>query len=318
MATAWRSTTPPSAELSDPRNLRVLVVGEETEPIVRALQATARVTAAAGTPAEFDTERPHDIYVFQGWLPELLPDASVILVGPPDVEALGLQELPALESAPRAARDSVLLRHVDPLEMALSQTRRYRAPPELAVDLDVDGGAVLAHGVVQRKRLVLIGLDLLAPSATISPWYPVFWSNVLQWSDPFNPRGDDLPLTPDRPAQLIAHPQADALDVVHPSGARSDFPVTAPALLDAREIGTYVVRQYREGEVLAQTRLVVEPPEGEVGAGSAQTMTGVAAPPAGATAGVPESFELWPILAALALVFLIAEWWWFHRVRGLR
>jgi len=151
-----------------------------------------------------------------------------------------------------------------------------------------------------------------------APWYPVFWSNVLQWSDPFNPRGDDLPLTPDRPAQLIAHPQADALDVVHPSGARSDFPVTAPAMLDAREIGTYVVRQYREGEVLAQTRLVVEPPEGEVGAGSAQSMTGAAAPSAGATAGVPESFELWPILAALALVILIAEWWWFHRVRGLR
>ena len=251
-------------------------------------------------------------------MPESLPNASVILVGPPDVEALGVEELPALESAPRAARDSVLLRHVDPLDMALTQTRRYRAPPELAVDLDVDGGAVLAHGLVQRKRLVLIGLDLLAPSATIAPWYPVFWSNVLQWSDPFNPRGDDLPLTPDRPAQLIAHPQADALDVVHPSGARSDLPVTAPAMLDAREIGTYVVRQYREGEVLAQTRLVVEPPEGEVGAGSAQTMTGVAAPPAGATAGVPESFELWPILAALALVFLIAEWWWFHRVRGLR
>ena len=306
------------AELSDPRNLRVLVVGEETEPIVRALQATARVTAAAGTPAEFDTERPHDIYVFQGWLPEILPNTSVVLVGPPDIEALGVQELPALESAPRAARDSALLRHVDPLDMALPQTRRYRAPPELAVDLDVDGGAVLAHGVVQRKRLVLIGLDLLAPSATIAPWYPVFWSNVLQWSDPFNPRGDDLPLTPDRPAQLIAHPQADELAVVHPSGARSDFPVTAPAMLDVREIGTYVVRQYREGEVLAQTRLVVEPPEGEVGAGFAQTMTGAASPAAGATAGVPESFELWPILAALALFFLIAEWWWFHRVRGLR
>ena len=306
------------AELSDPRDLRVLVVGDETEPIVRALQATARVTAAAGTPAEFDTERPHDVYVFQGWLPESLPNTSVVLVRPPDAEALGIQVIPALESAPRAARDSVLLRHVDPLDIALLQTRRYRAPPELAVDLDVDGGAVLAHGVMERRRLVLVGLDLLSPSATIAPWYPVFWSNVLQWADPFNPRGDDLPLTPDRPAPLIPHPQADTLEVVRPSGARSDFPVTAPAMLDAREIGTYVVRQYREGEVLAQTRLVVEPPEAEVGAGLAQTMTGVAAPAAGATAGVPESFELWPILAALALLFLIAEWWWFHRVRGLR
>ena len=306
------------AELSDPRDLRVLVVGDETEPIVRALQASARVTAAAGTPAEFDTERPHDVYVFQGWLPESLPNASVVLVRPPDAEALGMRELPALESAPRVARDSVLLRHVDPLEIALPQTRRYQAPAELAVDLDVDGGAVLAHGVMERRRLVLIGLDLLTPSATIAPWYPVFWSNVLQWSDPFNPRGDDLTLTPDRPAQLIPHPQADTLEVVHPSGARTDFLVTAPAVLDAGEIGTYVVRQYRDGQVLAQTRLVVAPPEGEVGAGLSQPMAGAAAPTAGATAGVPESVELWPIFAGLALFFLIAEWWWFHRVRGLR
>ena len=306
------------AELSDPRNLRVLVVGEETEPIVRALQASARVTAAGGTPAEFNTERPHDVYVFQGWLPESLPNASVVLVSPPDVEALGIQELPALESAPRAARDSVLLRHVDPIAITLPRARRYGAPAELAVDLDVDGGAVLAHGVMDRRRLVLIGLDLLSPNATIAPWYPVLWSNVLQWADPFSPRGGDAPLTPDRPARLIPHPLADAFEVVHPSGARTEFPVTAPAVLDAGEIGTYVVRQYRDGQVLSQTRLVVEPPEGEVGAGFAQTMTGAAAPTAGATTGVPETVQMWPVFAALALFFLIAEWWWFHRVRGLR
>ena len=47
-------------------------------------------------------------------------------------------------------------------------------------------------------------------------------------------------------------------------------------------------------------------------------MTGATAPTAGTTAGVPESIELWPLFAALALALLIAEWWWFHRVRGLR
>ncbi len=306
------------AELSEPRDLRVLVVGDETEPIVRALQASPRVIAAAGTPAEFDTERPHDIYVFQEWLPESLPDASVILVRPPDAEGLGLAELPAVAAAPRVVRDSALLRHVDPLEITLPEARRYQAPAELAVDMEVDGGAVLAHGVMGRRRLVLVGLDLVSPLATIAPWYPVFWSNVLQWSDPFNPRGDDLPLTPDRPARLVAHPQADALEVVHPSGARTEFPVAAPAMLDAHEIGTYVVRQHRDGRVLAQSRLVVAPPGGEVGSGFAQPMTGATAPTAGTTAGVPESIELWPLFAALALALLIAEWWWFHRVRGLR
>ena len=306
------------AELSDPRDLRVLVVGDETEPIVRALQASPRVVAAAGTPAEFDTERPHDIYVFQEWLPESLPDASVILVRPPDAAELGLHELPAIAATPRVARESTLLRHVDPLEITLPEARRYEAPAELAVDMEVNGGAVVAHGVMERRRLVLVGLDLVSPLATIAPWYPVFWSNVLLWADPFNPRGDDLPLTPERPARLVPHPQADALEVVHPSGARTEFPVTAPAMLDAREVGTYIVRQHREGRVLAQSRLVVPPPGGEVGSGFAQAMTGAAAPTAGATAGVPESIERWTLFAALALALLIAEWWWFHRVRGLR
>ncbi len=306
------------AELTDPRELRLLVVGDETEPIVRALQASPGITASAGTPAEFHTESAHDVYVFQGWLPPALPNASIVLVRPPDNEPLELLALASVESIPRVARDSALMAHVDPLEITLPTARRYQIPAQLEVDLDVEGGAVLAHGIAAGRRLVLVGLDVVSPLATVSPWFPVFWNNVVRWADPFNPRADDGPLSPDRPELLVPHPQADALEVIHPSGARTEFALITPAVLEAREIGTYVVRQFRGEELLAQDSFVVAPPAGEASAGAAQQMAGASTPTGGQAVDVPESIDMWPLFAALALAILSVEWWWFQRVRGLR
>lgn len=306
------------AELSDPRELRILVVGAESELIVRALQASPGVLAAARAPADFDTESAYDVYVFQEWLPDVLPDASIVLVRPPDDGSLGLLALGPVESRPRVARDSALMAHVDPLGITLAQAKRYKIPAQLEVDLDVDGGAVLAHGVAFGRRLILVGLDVVSPVAAVSPWFPVFWSNVVTWADPFNPLADDGPMSPDSTELLVPHPQADALEIIDPGGSSKEFSLTTRPVLEARETGTYVVRQYRGDDLLAQSTIVVAPPSREPNAGAGMEMSGATKPTGTHVIDVPESIDLWPLFAALALAFLIFEWWWFHRARGLR
>jgi hypothetical protein len=306
------------AELTQPRELRVLVVGVESAHIVRALQASPGVLAAAGAPADFDNESAYDVYVFQEWLPEVLPDASIVLVRPPDDGPLGLVALGPVESTLRVSRDSALMAHVDSLGITLAQAKRYKIPAQLEVDLDVGGGAVLAHGVAFGRRLVVVGLDVVSPVAAASPWFPVFWNNVVHWADPFNPLPDDGPMSPDRPELLVPHPQADEFEVIHPGGSSQEFSLTTRPVLEPRETGTYVVRQYRGDDLLAQSTIVVAPPPREPNTGAAIEMSGATKPTGGHVVDVPESTDVWPLFAALALAVLIFEWWWFHRARRLR
>ena len=83
-----------------------------------------------------------------------------------------------------------------------------------------------------------------------------------------------------------------------------------------RAPGAYTVRQFVGQELVAQTSIDFAPrlasPAGQAGVPARQ----VAAAEPGLR--VQDQIEVWPWVAGLALALLLAEWWIFHRVRGVR
>ena len=305
------------AALAEPSRLSVVVVGDEPWPIIRALQAVPAVTAQAiGVDSFAEEASVADLYVFQGFAPELLPLASTVFVQPPAMRGLGLDAPVVGDTRPLALSDSPLLRSVDVGDLLTGEVVTYAPPAWALVDLSVGDRALLAHGVVYGRRTAVIGFDVAGPGVSQAPWYPVFWSNVVRWADPFAPLPESAQLEPGRPARLIAHPRADRVAVTTPAGETTEFAAPQPAVLDVREPGAYTVRQFVGQELVAQASIDFAPRPatrtGRVGVPAGQVAT------AESSLRVQDQVEVWPWVAGLVLALLMVEWWVFHRVRGVR
>ncbi len=306
------------AELADARELTVLVVAEEPSLITRALAALPGVRVSGITPAQAQRADPHDIYVYVAAVPDPLPNGSIVLVRPGGNEELGIEAPETAASVPRPVAESPLAARLDALSLAAGDNLAYSLPGWARPDLSVGERAVLAHGTHAGRRLVLVGLDVQAPGVALAPWYPVFWSDVVRWADPFDPRPEGAPLRPDQAVVLVPHPLAERVEIVSPDGERTSRTAAQSMAFTPHELGVYVVRQFRGEALLAQARLPVDAP----GLPSARALAQAFGPPAAPARAEPLRVdrieERWPWFAAVALVLLAAEWWWFHRVRGLR
>ena len=305
------------ASLAEPSALSVVVVGNEPWPIVRALQAVPAVTAQAIAVDAYDQANSSaDFYVFQGFTPEFLPSASAVFVQPRAVPALGLDSPINADTRPLPVADSPLLKSIDVGDLASGSDVTYAVPPWAQVDLSVGDRALLAHGVVYGRRTAVVGFDVAGPGVTQAPWFPVFWSNVVRWADPFAPLPDGADLEPGRPARLVPHPRADRVAVTNPSGHSTEFTLPEPAVLEVTVPGVYTVRQFTGEELMAQTSIefasgqATRTARGGASAGPSTTVDSVQR--------IQDQMELWPWVAVLALALVLVEWWIFHRVRGVR
>ncbi|MCY3958942.1 MAG: VWA domain-containing protein [Chloroflexi bacterium] len=305
------------ASLAEPSELSVVVVGNEPWPIIRALQAVPAVTAQAIAVDSFDQENSSaDFYVFQGFTPEFLPSASAVFVQPRAMPALGLDSPANSDTRPLAVADSPLLKSIDVGDLVSGSDVTYAVPPWAQVDLSVGDRALLAHGVVYGRRTAVVGFDVAGPGVTQAPWFPVFWSNVVRWADPFAPLPDGVHLEPGRPARLVPHPRADRVAVSNPGGDSTEFTVPEPAVLEVTVPGVYTVRQFVGEELMAQTSIEFAP-----GLATRTVRGGASAGPSATVDSVQriqDQMELWPWVAVLALTLVLVEWWIFHRVRGVR
>lgn len=305
------------ASLAEPSRLSVVVVGDEPWPIVRALQAVPAVTAQAISVDSFEQDTSAaDLYVFQGFAPESLPAASSVLVQPPAMPVLGLDAPVTGDVRPLALADSPLLRSVDVGDLLSGTDVTYAPPPWALVDLRVGDRALLAHGVVEGRRIAVVGFDVTGSNISQAPWFPLFWSNVVRWADPFAPLPEGVELEPGRPARLIPHPQADRISVAGPAGDTTEFSTRQPAVLEVRTPGAYTVRQFAGQELVSQTSIDFAPrmvaPTGRVGVPVGPAATAESSP------RIQQQVDVWPWVAVLALALLLVEWWIFHRVRGVR
>ncbi len=305
------------ASLAEPSGLSVVVVGDEPWPIVRAIQAVPAVTAQAIRVSSFDQDTGDaDLYVFQGFVPESLPAASSVFVQPPATPGLGLDAPQTSDARPLALADSPLLRSVDVGDLFSGSDVTYEPPAWAQVDLSVGDRALLAHGIVDGRRTAIIGFDVAGPGVSQAPWFPVFWSNVVRWADPFAPLPEGVQLEPGRPARLITHPRADRIAVTTPAGNTTEFAAPAASVLEVEAPGAYTVRQFVEQELLAQTSIDFAPTlaarPGRAGVPPGRVATGES------SSQVQQQVEIWPWVAGLALALLLVEWWVFHRVRGVR
>jgi Ca-activated chloride channel homolog len=262
-------------------------------------------------------ESPYDLYVFNNYLPDTLPDADMLIINPPtDSELftrLGLSE---------ASTNIRLLERGHPIASFLNLETVNLRQFQLLGNIDwatpiagATGGTVLWAGENRGRQIAIIPFDLLESDLPLQIAWPVFISNMLQWASPANivngsslSVGDVLRISPPL--------GASSARITLPDGTSRDLAISSDAFAfaETQAAGFYRI-EILTGETVTESQIVAF---NLFGTGESDITPITAINVGGGTVEGEDneqfSFrELWPALLLLALLILLYEWYLYYK-----
>ncbi|MDT8307455.1 MAG: VWA domain-containing protein, partial [Anaerolineae bacterium] len=297
---------------------RVLLTGPGNiflEQAFSALPGVELFVAAPGQPPD----PGFDVYVFDGVeLPDPLPAAPLLIVNPPPSTDRELLRVTGVfsDTAVISRAESPLLQFVDWGGVDVRAARQVVAPWARPL-LTATGGPLLLAGEQEGRRVVVFPFALTDSDLPLHIAFPVLIANITSWLNPG--RAFDAPagLAPGEPVAITPGAETTAVIVEKPDGDRWLQPVEdGPVVFgETEQPGLYQVLLRDRGGDRPAGRFAVnlfQPGESRILPASSlrlgQSM--VEQPAGGENVG---QRELWPWLAAVAVLILFVEWWVFFR-----
>jgi len=260
-----------------------------------------------------------DLYVFNGWLPDILPDGDMLLINPPRTTPFFTvgEEITETSNIEIVPIDSPITAFVDLDEMSLLQFRDITADWAQPL-ITTDGGDILLVGETNGQQVAILPFDVRDSNLPLLIAYPVLTANLIDWFSPA-----DIVNLPDGLSvgdSVIINPPllADSIRVTAPDGTVTDLPVNSSTVVftETGQLGIYLLEIITGGEVTQSQNFAVN-----LFTTGESDITPVAedALQLGGTAVETETEEqlglreFWGVLALLALIVLSIEWYVYHQ-----
>ncbi len=299
--------------LPQTRPIIVAWVAEKADPFTELAMTSmieaGRIEILKGTPAAWPLKDKPDVYVFEGWLPDIWPtDRPIIALNPPQssgpVQLQRLQE-PGLphDSVRSVAPDHPLLYRVSSSRLAITQTSILQLSGSLEPLWMAGTEPILAAGEISGQRLVV---SAFSPSRSeqlaLLPAFPLLLGNALYWCAESTDAVSEL--RPQHPGDLLN--ETGLIQWTEWDG--NQFTETtheaSNGLFAIEQIGAWQSSDHRGTSILASATETDLPSLNE------DSPAPAALPNITATDGVSD----WPLaLLWLVLLLLILESWLFHR-----
>ncbi len=260
----------------------------------------------------------YSVFVFDGYLPQDLPNGNMLLINPPPAEWLPI----TTDTIPRPKvtsydRDDPLLNYVQFSDMQLSKVKDVD-PPEWAKVLAQSGGhPLLLAGNNAGRKMVILPFDLHWSNFGLLPGFPIFISNVMNYLQPNDPSEIKAP-SPGDSVLIQPLPQSDEITVRKPDGSSRTFkPAGKPiGYNDTDATGLYQVSQRSQGKTLQEQMFAINltsPAESDIAPHATLELGGAKLRPNEAIDWTPAKHEFWPWVLLAAVCLLTFEWYWYHR-----
>jgi hypothetical protein len=292
--------------LLEPRPVDALLVTALPGPIERVLTAIPGLNLQVIAPDAYIPFDAHELTVFDGWLPEVWPSGGVLVFNPPPASALlpvlGVGRPAGVPPAPRSGLlDDVELEHV-----TFGLTARLDAPDWMAPALvDTARLPLIWDGIIGATRVVVFSFYLADTNIARRASFPVLVANaVVGVLPPTLPasllHGSPLPLPPPEVFRDLV--------VTDPLGQEYALgPDRSRTFGDASQPGLYQVTSSLPGGQAWRAVVGVNAGalvESDLRSQAEPSFSIVERPFA---AGPSEGLELWPLLAALVGLVMLAE-----------
>ena len=303
--------------LMPPPVLRALLVSDSPFFLSTVFAPLPNLALDHVRPVEFRPADVYDLYIFDGWLPAGLPPGNWLIINPPPgspvLPVSGEMFEPPLEYVAQGHR---LLQFVDIRDLRVSRAQRMELPAWADELIGSNRGPLVFSGTIDGRRMVVFSFSIVQSNLPLRTAFPVLMGNIYQWLNPYRIQETVSHFQPQDVIELGLHPHADRLVVERPDGGRISFGGRQRIPFSAtEELGVYRVVHYAGAQEVYREVFIVslqDITETNVGAQVPALASGGAAVP---PIELPVFQEMWRFLALAALLLLLCEWVWYHRVR---
>ncbi len=304
--TAWAVYQPPAAG----RTLVLTPGNLFLEQMLASLPGVQAFRSAPGAPLPTD---PFDLYVSDSISETVEPaGAELLIVNPISTTLFTVGGVFTNTQLTRVAADDPLTRYLDWSQVSVLQARRVEVPDWARVLVDSEGGPLVFAGETGGRRVAVLTFRLQDSDLPLQLAFPVLMSNLMAYLAPAQAFSAPDGLLPGE--TLLIRPAGGdaAIAIDDPTGQRFQAAATEAGVLFANtdRLGLYTVVSTQR--VVGQFAVNLFNPGESTIAPAAQLTIGqsaVTATPANETG----QLELWPWLAAIALLILLIEWYVYHR-----
>ncbi|MGF1505484.1 MAG: VWA domain-containing protein [Anaerolineae bacterium] len=297
----------------------ILLVTEGNLFLEQLLAAFPGVEAFRSTPGDLP-EREFDLVVFDAAVPDELPETNILVLGP--TQSTNLSTVTGAFEETRFLRqaEDPILSFVNFGEVAIREAAQVEAAGWARPLIEAEGGPLLLAGDIGGRRVAILTFDLLASDLPLRVDFPILIANLLEWYAPAQVFAAPDALQPGEPVTIRPGPTTTEYRVVRPDGSirRSELTDEEVSLSFAAtgQIGVYTIELYEGSELRSTGSFAVnlfEAGESRIAPADAVLIGQGEVQDAASGENELGQRELWPILAAIALIVLVIEWIVYHR-----
>jgi Ca-activated chloride channel family protein len=297
---------------------RVLLVSKGNLFLEQLLASLPGIQPFRALPAEDGTfhipNDPFNLYIFDGTVPPQLPKADMLFVNPSSNPFFEVGA-PYKEIQNVQVKEHRLTRFVDWSNVHILEAEAVQTPEWAEVLVESDTGPLVFAGETNGQRIAALTFDLKESDLPLQIAYPILFSNLINYLAPPNAFDSTQSLRPGESLSILPQTDVDRIVIASPSNQTYTLPPDQTTFTQTRELGYYAVNfisadsssveyfavnLFDEHESNIQPRDAIQIGRVEVTPTISQQVG---------------QRELWPWLAALALIVLMIEWQVFHRRR---
>ena len=282
---------------------RALLVTSGNIFLERALGLDARMTVDLAAPGDAQTAAAYDLYVYDGVLPETLPESGAILAVNPTGEVLGVSagEAGQVSSALRAASGAEAREICKNLLLTDVAIRAAKPLTGGTSVLEAGGASLLSVCEDASHRAAVLGFDVHDSNLPLKADFPVLIQNLLAWLLP-EPTAEIEGAACGGSVAVTADVRSVNAAVVTPGGRT--VPLAGGVFDDTQEIGVYTLRETFASGESRETRFALHVPAAE-----SDTLNVAQASENAQKGAAGRGYREWTLWALLALFALaLVEW----------
>lgn len=255
---------------------------------------------------------PFNLYIFDGIVPPQLPKADLLFVNPPSnpfFEVGGTYD--EIENV--QVKEHRLTRFVDWSNVHILEAEAVQTPAWAEVLIESDNGPLVFAGETNGQRIAALTFDLRESDLPLQIAYPILFSNLIDYLAPPSAFDSTQSLGPGESLAMLPQTDVNRIMIASPSNQVYTLLANQTTFTQTHELGYYAVNfisdsanttEYFAVNLFDENESNIQPRE------AVQVGQVAVTPTASQQVG---QLELWPWLAALALIVLMIEWQVFHR-----
>ena len=295
-----------------PKPLAVLLISRGNRLLEKALRAVPNVELASATDLT-DPAAGFDFVVLDDVTPTVWPKGNVLAIHVANTN--WLEGVRRVEAPPIVDWKSAhpLLRYAGFDNVQIVQSLTAQTPTWAVALVEAPQAPLILAGELGRQRIIWIGFDVLESNWPLRVSFPIFIANAVEWLNPAAARSGQLLVKAGDPLRLALAETATEAQITLPGGSVQSLPLGASAselvFGDTRKQGVYRLRLGTNETAFCVNLLDAAEsnikPRDELQLGKHTRVS--------ATTVKRANMELWRSIAALGLLVLLGEWWYYHR-----